>query len=83
MTEKFFRKKKSGDYFKRCIQCNSLTSAYNNSYYQRRWSKADMGSLQNVSDHNIAQICRDARQTTQYECEPFIYDGREFPILSK
>ena len=83
MTHKYFKKKVDGSYFKRCLQCNALTHVYNNAYNQRRWSKADVGSLQNVSDHAIAQICRDARQTTQYECEPFTYDGREFPTLSK
>ena len=50
-------------------------------YKKRRWKKADVGSLQNVSDHAIAQLHTDTRQTIHIEIEPFAYDDRDFPGL--
>ena len=58
-----------------------LVSMPDEVYKKRRWKKADVGSLQNVSDHAIAQLHTDTRQTIHIEIEPFAYDDRDFPGL--
>lgn len=58
-----------------------LNSMPTEAYKKHRWKKADMGSLQNVSDHTIAQLHTDTSQTIHIEVEPFAYDERDFPGL--
>ena len=78
MTQKFYKKKVDGSYFKRCIECNAVTNMYNIMHKQRRWCKSQCGTFHNIQ--NMPQVVR-PNTNSGYDAVPFKYDAREFPLL--